>query len=90
MKIIAKRRRSVRTSNYSPVSDAGPYQTVNEGDRVTLDGTGSSDSQWGHPIKLCAGAQTAGPSVMLSNSKCSLTNLYSTLMLIPMTVKSMP
>ncbi len=49
-------------ANEPPVADAGPDQTVEEGDRVDLDGTGSSDSdgtivgwEWTGPLTLTDG-----------------------------------
>jgi hypothetical protein len=51
--------------NASPTADAGPDQTVAEGDAVTLDGTNSSDPDG--TIVSYAWAQTAGTPVMLSD-----------------------
>ncbi|MBI3988252.1 MAG: hypothetical protein HY347_01405 [candidate division NC10 bacterium] len=49
----------------SPIANAGPDQTVNEGATVTLDGTGSSDPD-GDPL-IFSWTQTTGPMVTLSN-----------------------
>ncbi|HEU4445335.1 MAG TPA: hypothetical protein VFR94_11740 [Nitrososphaeraceae archaeon] len=57
---------SASTPNDPPVSDAGPDQTVNEGNIVTLDGTGSSDPNEDIPLTY-EWTQTAGPSVELSD-----------------------
>lgn len=48
-----------------PIADAGPDQTVNEGDPVALDGTSSSDPQ-GDPLAF-NWVQVAGPSVVLDD-----------------------
>ena len=56
----------VNGSNIPPVADAGPDRTVEEGDRVTLDGTGSFDPD-GDPITYLW-TQTAGPHVTLSSA----------------------
>ena len=56
----------VNGSNIPPVADAGPDRTVEEGDRVTLDGTGSFDPD-GDPITYLW-TQTAGPNVTLSSA----------------------
>ncbi len=50
-------------SSPPPVAVAGPPQTVDEGDAVTLDGSGSSDPQ-SLPLDFLWG-QTAGPAVTL-------------------------
>jgi hypothetical protein len=57
---------SASSPNDPPVSDAGPDQTVNEGVKVTLKGTGSSDPNGDIPLTY-VWSQTAGPSVMLRN-----------------------
>jgi hypothetical protein len=57
---------SASSPNDPPVSDAGPDQTVNEGVKVTLNGTGSSDPNGDIPLTY-VWSQTAGPSVMLRN-----------------------
>jgi hypothetical protein len=52
--------------NDAPVADAGPDQTVNEGDTVTLDGSNSSDPDGA--IASYSWIQTAGTSVALSDA----------------------
>jgi len=52
--------------NHPPVANAGPNQTVNDTKLVTLDGSGSSDSD-NDPLTY-AWNQVSGTSVMLSNS----------------------
>jgi hypothetical protein len=52
--------------NEPPAADAGQAQTVNEGDVVTLSGTGSSDPDDG--IVQYVWTQTQGPAVTLSGS----------------------
>ncbi|MFZ5564844.1 MAG: C25 family cysteine peptidase [Thermodesulfobacteriota bacterium] len=54
------------TVNERPTADAGPDQTVDEGDRVDLDGTGSFDIDDG--LISHVWTQTAGPTVTISNS----------------------
>jgi hypothetical protein len=51
--------------NVPPTADAGPDQTVGEGDPVTLDGSNSSDSDG--TISSYEWLQTAGTSVALSD-----------------------
>jgi len=51
--------------NLPPTADAGPDQTVNEGDTVLLDGSNSSDPDDG--IASYQWIQTAGPAVTLSD-----------------------
>jgi hypothetical protein len=51
--------------NLPPTADAGPDQTVNEGDTVLLDGSNSSDPDDG--IASYQWTQTAGPAVTLSD-----------------------
>jgi len=53
--------------NHAPEADAGPDQTVDAGDTVTLDGSGSSDPDDGDTISY-QWTQTDGPEVKLSNS----------------------
>lgn len=51
-------------ANFPPMADAGPNQTAESGNLVTLDGSNSSDSDG--EIVAYAWAQTAGPTVTLS------------------------
>ena len=52
--------------NNAPVADAGPDQTIDAGDAVSLDGSGSSDPD-GDTLTY-AWTQTSGPSVTLSDA----------------------
>jgi hypothetical protein len=54
------------TPNNEPTANAGPDQSVNEGTQVTLDGTGSTDTDG--TIASYSWTQTSGPSVTLSSS----------------------
>jgi hypothetical protein len=56
---------NVSWDNEPPIADAGPNQTVNEGETVTLDGSGSYDSDGS--IASYQWEQTTGPSVTLSD-----------------------
>ncbi len=55
--------------NRAPVADAGPNQTVDEGDAATLNGTGSSDPD-GNTLTY-AWTQTSGTSVTLTGASTS-------------------
>jgi hypothetical protein len=57
----------VTVTNLPPVADAGSDQSVMAGATVTLDGSGSSDSD-GHTPLTFGWAQTGGPSVILSDA----------------------
>ena len=54
--------------NHAPVANAGPDQTVNEGDLVALDGSASTDPDGPSDIAGYAWVQTGGPSVLLSDA----------------------
>jgi hypothetical protein len=55
--------------NNPPTANAGSPQTVHDGDLVTLDGSGSTDSDGGRgTIASYAWKQTAGPTMELSDS----------------------
>jgi len=56
---------NVSTNNLPPIPDAGPSQSVFEGDTVTLDGSRSRDPE-GTPLTFLW-RQVAGPPVTLSN-----------------------
>jgi hypothetical protein len=60
---------TVEDTNTTPTADAGPDQTVDEGTTVTLDATGSSDSDGS--IASYAWTQTGGPSVSLSDASAA-------------------
>jgi hypothetical protein len=56
----------VPLENTAPVANAGPDQSVDEGDTVTLDGSGSSDVDEDELTYLWT--QTLGPDVVLSDA----------------------
>ena len=56
----------VKPPNQKPTADAGSDQTVNEGDSVSLDGSGSSDPDG--TIDSYSWTQTAGTAVTLSGA----------------------
>jgi|GEM_PF-2705378 len=56
---------NVTASNNPPNADAGPDQTVNEGEMVTLDGSGSSDPD--AAVLSYTWEQAGGPAVTLSD-----------------------
>src|SRR5690606_31888400 len=53
-----------------PIADAGDRLTVNEGDMVSLDGSGSFNP-WGEPLDF-SWSQTAGPTVTLDDPSSSM------------------
>ena len=55
-------------SNQAPNADAGPDQTTGQGVVVSLDGSGSNDPDVGDSIATYTWEQTAGISVILSNT----------------------
>ena len=60
---------NVTWNNEPPAADAGPDQTVDEGDVVTLNGSNSSDPDDG--TVFYAWTQTEGPAVILSDASGS-------------------
>ena len=54
--------------NVAPVADAGDNQTVASGATVTLDGSGSTDSDAGDSIASYLWSQVSGPTVALSST----------------------
>ncbi len=59
---------NVVAENRPPVAKAGPDQTVGTGERVTLDGTNSSDPDPGDWITTYLWRQVSGPAVSLADS----------------------
>ncbi|MEM7278290.1 MAG: PKD domain-containing protein [Pseudomonadota bacterium] len=57
-------------TNQSPVANAGPDQTVGDGNQVTLDGSASGDADG--TVDVFAWTQTSGPSVTLNNADQSM------------------
>ena len=55
--------------NDAPVADAGPNQAVDEGKKVVLDGSNSTDPEGGELLYLWS--QVVGPSVTLSNTQAA-------------------
>lgn len=53
-------------SNVAPTANAGPDQSVSEGDAVTLTGSGSSDTDG--TVAAYSWTQSAGPAVTLANA----------------------
>ena len=62
-------------ANRSPAADAGIDQTVDAGDTVSLDGSGSSDEDG--TIATYQWAQTTGPAVSLSNEDQAATSFVA-------------
>jgi len=60
----------VHPLNQAPTASAGPDQSVNAGDAVTLDGSGSLDLD-GDPLSY-AWSQTAGPAVALAGASTAM------------------
>jgi len=60
---------TVNADNDAPTSNAGPDQTVDEGDVVTLSGTASSDPE-GQSLTY-TWVQTSGPTVTLSDANAA-------------------
>ena len=58
----------VADRNTAPIADAGPDQTVDPGDTVSLDGSSSSDPDAASGPLAFAWVQTAGPTVTLAAS----------------------
>ena len=62
---------TIRDDDGFPTVDAGPDQVVNEGDTVTLSGSGSDPD--GDPITEYRWTQTAGPTVELASATSATT-----------------
>ena len=63
---------TIRDDDGFPVANAGSDQTVNEGDTVTLSGSGSDPD--GTPVSGYRWTQTAGPAVTLTSATTATTS----------------
>ena len=63
------------TPNKPPVADAGTDETVNSGDYVTLEGTGSKDLDG--TITSYSWNQTGGPTIQLYNNTNPIANFFA-------------
>ena len=66
----------VIVTNTSPTADAGTDQTVNEGDAVTLDASGSTDPE--NDTLTMTWVQTAGTTVTITNGSFTAPDVTST------------
>jgi uncharacterized repeat protein (TIGR01451 family) len=62
---------TVEQTNQPPIANAGPDQTVNPSQLVTLDGSGSSDPDNGPEPLSFVWTQTSGPAVTLTGADTS-------------------